>query len=111
MSGPGLATLALHMTGKTLTAPDVLATEPRLKAAWLGLAARMVALIARSNDPDVIVLGGGLGMTTGLPAQISAMLAPLLLRNTKAPRLVQARHGDASGALGAALYAQSRGVS
>lgn len=108
LSGPGLVRLAHHMTGETATPAEILDEFPAVRAAWIGLVAALVALIARTSDPEVIVLGGGLGMVADLDSAVLAALPGLLLPNTVPPAIVQARHGDASGALGAALFAQQQ---
>lgn len=108
LSGPGLIRLAQHLTGETATPAQILAAFPTVRAIWIDLLASLIALITRTSDPDVIVLGGGLGMIAGLDKDIRAALQPLLLHNTIAPAIVQAEHGDASGALGAALFAQQQ---
>lgn len=108
LAGPGLVELARQMTGQDLQTRDILADHPQLRTAWIDLAVQFIALIIRSTDPEVIVLGGGMGMADGVVEDIAARLPPLLLTGTRPPLLVQALHGDASGALGAALFA--RGV-
>lgn len=104
-SGPGLQRMAQHMTGQTVTTDDILARMPKVREAWVTLIAGLIAIVTRTSDPEVIVLGGGLGMIDGLAEEILGVLLPFLLRNTDAPAIVQALHGDASGALGAALFA------
>jgi predicted NBD/HSP70 family sugar kinase len=108
LSGPGLVRLARHMTGTTATTQEILQSMPDVRRVWREIAAHLIALIARTCDPDLIVLGGGLGMITGLPDELTEALDGLLLANTTPPAMVQAQHGDASGALGAALFAQQR---
>jgi N-acetylglucosamine kinase len=108
LAGPGLVRLAEQMTGKTATTQVILQTMPKVRQAWLELAAILVSLISRTSDPDVIVLGGGLGTVLGLPDDLKIALDGLLLANTEPPIITQAKHGDASGALGAALYAQQQ---
>lgn len=107
LSGPGLIRLAETMTGQVARPQDIL-RDPHfgtVREAWLDLGGWLIAVLARTIDPDMIILGGGLGMSDGLAADFSAALEGKLLKNTKAPVLAQAEHGDASGALGAALYA------
>lgn len=106
VSGPGLVRLAQQMTGVKATPAEILDEFPAVRAVWIKLVAALVALIIRTCDPDVIVLGGGLGMIADLDKDIRAALRGLLLPRTAMPTIVQAHHGDASGALGAALFAQ-----
>ncbi len=113
LSGPGLQRLAKAMTGQSPT-PQQALSDPdfaEVRRAWLRLAAHLIALIARTADPALIVLGGGLGMVKGLPDDLLAALDGLLLANSAPPRITQARYGDASGARGAAIFAaQQAGV-
>lgn len=108
IAGPGLARLAEHMTGRSYTAEDVFAQEDLATVldVWCDGVASLVAMLARTIDPHVIVLGGGLGSRADVPARIVRALDSKLLANTVPPKLVTAKHGDASGALGAALYAR-----
>ena len=105
LAGPGLVRLAEHMTGQTRTTQEIMSEMPAVRAVWLQLASSLVALITRTHDPDVIVLGGGLGMIEGLPNDLSRATEDQMLANTDLPQIVQAAHGDASGALGAAIHA------
>lgn len=105
LAGPGLVRLAKHMTGKTRTTQEIMAGMPAVRAAWLQLASHLVALITRTQDPDVIVLGGGLGMIDDLAKHLGHAMEGQMLKNTDLPQIVQAAHGDASGALGAAIHA------
>lgn len=107
VAGPGLVRLAKHVTGRTESTQVILSSPDFSEARniWVELCTCIVAMIARTNDPDVIVLGGGLGMVDGLPGMIRDAIPPMLLRGTDLPNIVQAIHGDASGALGAALFA------
>lgn len=108
LSGPGFVRLAEHVTGDALT--EARLEDPALaqaRAVWVDLVAALVAILARTIDPEVLVLGGGLGMTAGLTEEIAAALPSKLLVRTKPPALLQAVHGDASAALGAALFAQT----
>ena len=106
LSGPGLTRLAHHMTGQDQTAPDIWTTMPEVKSAWLRIATSLVGIISRTADPDVIVLGGGLGTAHGLAGDLAEALDGTLLAGTTPPRIVPAQFGDASGAFGAAIYAQ-----
>jgi N-acetylglucosamine kinase len=108
LAGPGLVRLAQHIAGVTATTQEILTTHPDVRKAWLELAATLIGVIARTSDPDMIVLGGGLGMIDGLPRELALALKDQLLANTDPPIITQAQHGDASGALGAAIYASQQ---
>jgi len=105
LSGPGLARLARHMTGQTATPEQIMTDMPAVRAVWLNLAAQLASMITRTHDPDAIVLGGGLGMHNNLPQYLTAAMQNLTLAHTSPPDILQASQGDASGALGAAIYA------
>ncbi len=108
LAGPGLARIARMKTGEDHSTRSIV-SDPDMAGIvdiWVDLAADLVALITRTIDPDVIVLGGGLGSLPDLPAWIASKLSSRLLRGTTAPKITIAEGGDASGARGAALYAQ-----
>lgn len=110
LSGPGLVRLARLKTGRELTTHGIL-SDPKLdevRQVWVDIAAALVAILARTIDPEIVILGGGLGSLPQMPEWISGALDGKLLGGTVPPVLAQAKHGDASGALGAALYAQAR---
>lgn len=105
LSGPGLSRLALHLTGVAVPAEEVFDACVNVKSAWIRIMTALLTVIIRTADPDVIVLGGGVGMTPDLPRQLDVALRPQLLSGTNAPRITQAKFGDASGAVGAAIFA------
>lgn len=108
LSGPGLSRLAQTLRHQKATAEQIMNDDSfsDLKATWLELLASLVGLIARTSDPDILILGGGVGLIKGLPEQLAKRLQPYLLDQTEPPKIVQACFGDASCAVGAALYAQ-----
>ena len=53
-------------------------------------------------DPDIIVLGGGLGQIARLYDQVPRLWGNYVFSDHIATRLVPPRHGDASGVRGAA---------
>ncbi|MFT4700888.1 MAG: putative NBD/HSP70 family sugar kinase [Yoonia sp.] len=108
LAGPGLVRLAQQIACVTATTQDILTKHPDVRKAWLDLAATLISIITRTSDPDMIVLGGGLGMIDGLQGELALTLDGHLLANTDPPIITQAQHGDASGALGAAIYASQQ---
>jgi len=110
IAGPGLKTLFHLKTGKTETTHQITGNPEyaAIMAIWIDLIAELISLLTRAIDPQVVVLGGGLGMLDHLPGQIEKALVPKLLANTVPPVIAQAEGGDASGARGAALFAQQR---
>lgn len=79
----------------------------RVMAIWTDLAGEMLDTLQLLLDPQVIVLGGGLSNLPDLPAQLQGALAALRLGQARAPLIRVARHGDSSGARGAALMARA----
>lgn len=112
LAGPGLVRLARHLTGidadtRQITVDSSFTTVMDI---WAELGAELIALLTRTVDPDVIVLGGGLGTLPGVPELILNTLPSKLLAGTIPPQIVQAEGGDASGARGAALHALQQGA-
>ncbi len=107
LSGPGLVALAALKTGRTATTQEIMETDTfaEVRAIWLDIAAGLIAVLTRVADPQAIVLGGGLGTLPWLPEQLVRSLDGKLLAGIKPPVISNAFHGDASGALGAALHA------
>ena len=64
--------------------------------------ARALAVVVNILDPEVIVLGGGLSNMPHLYAELPGLLAHHVFSDVVRTRIVQARHGDSSGVLGAA---------
>lgn len=109
ISGPGLTHLAQLKTGRIADTRQIMGNFAfvDVMAIWTDLVAELLSLLIRVIDPQVIVLGGGLGMHGGLCAELFSSIRPKLLANTMPPAIAQAQGGDASGARGAALYARS----
>ena len=99
LSGPGLSQLAQQMTGQTASSKDILKGMPVVREMWIALVTNLLQKITQTAAPDVIVLGGGLGMAPSLLDHLASAQVAIT------PTIVQAKHGDASGALGAALFA------
>jgi predicted NBD/HSP70 family sugar kinase len=117
IAGPGLSRLALALTGRTLTAPEIAALRgtpegDRIWPVWGELAAEMLKTICLVLDPACIVLGGGLSRIEGITDDLAAALQATQLPGFAIPQLLLAEGGDASGARGAAYAAlQERGAS
>lgn len=103
VSGTGLSNIAQWRTGRRVPAHAV--EDEATLAVWADLAGGALATIQLMLDPDVIVLGGGLSNMPGIEGRLDDALARSRLGPARAPRIVRARHGDASGARGAALLA------
>lgn len=110
VSGTGVANIAEARMDARIAAED-LATRPDAGAAevleiWADLAGECLYTIQVMLDPAVIVLGGGLSKLDGIVARLTDSLAAHRLGNARPPRIYLARHGDSSGARGAALLAR-----
>ncbi|SDI55736.1 ROK family protein [Salipiger marinus] len=112
LSGPGLSRLAEHRLGVAVPPEDLAqraSHDPAAEAVltlWADLAAELLLTLHLAQDPQVIVLGGGLTRLPGLLDRLAAALAPLRLGPLPLPRLALAVFGDASGARGAAIHAR-----
>ncbi|SHJ23950.1 ROK family protein [Wenxinia saemankumensis] len=112
VSGTGLANLAEWTLGERAEAPELLRRDDdgarEVLDIWADLAGDALYAIQVMLDPDVIVLGGGLSNMPGVKARLAASLAGQRLGSARAPDIRVARHGDSSGARGAALVARAR---
>ena len=110
LSGPGLVRLVKVKTDRDLNTREILALPElsTVREIWYDIAASLIAILTRTIDPEIVIFGGGLGSVDGFPDKVSAALEGKLLAGTVQPILAKAKHGDASGALGAALFAQSQ---
>jgi N-acetylglucosamine-6-phosphate deacetylase len=111
-SGTALQAAYRVMTGRTLRASEIIAAASRDPAAAratdaaMSALARGVAAAVCLQDPEIIVMGGGVPAADGallaeLAPRVGRMLAPL----RGAPPIVAAAHGAHSGVVGAALHA------
>ena len=111
-SGTALTSAYRAMTGRTLRASEIIAAATNDSAAAratdtaMSALAQGVAAAVCLQDPEIVVLGGG------VPAAGDALLTALgprvseLLRELRAsPPIVGAAHGAHSGVVGAALHA------
>ena len=111
VAGPGLTRLCQHVTGRTLSPPEIAAgkaADPalaRVWSIWTEFAAELLMTLTFVIDPAAIVLGGGLSRIPGIAADLSAALAAAQLPGFAIPRILIAEAGDASGARGAAYAA------
>ncbi len=111
VAGPGLSRLALHLTGRSLSPPEITAgrgTDPalgRVWALWCDLMAELLITLCFTLDPEVVVLGGGLSRSPGVTEDLTAALGRAQLAGFALPRILLAEAGDASGAKGAAYAA------
>lgn len=109
LSGTGMARDFKQHTGETLSAESIVARaehgEVSSHAAlerYYDRAARALAHIVNILDPDVIVLGGGMGRIPTLYHEIPRRWGAYVFSDRVDTRLVAPRHGDSSGVRGAA---------
>ncbi len=109
LSGPGLQKAHARRSGEMLQPHDiVLRAEQGCMQAEQSLLeyedrlARGLASVINIIDPDVIVLGGGLSNIKRLYSNVPARWLNYIFSDSVATRLIQAKHGDASGVRGAA---------
>jgi fructokinase len=109
LSGPALARDHLAATGEAAT-PDAIAAqaaagEPRARRTlerYADRLARGLATVINLLDPEIIVLGGGLGQIAALYRAVPERWGAYVFSDTVVTRLVPPRWGDSSGVRGAA---------
>ena len=100
LSGPGLAATHAALTGERMAPEDIPLDAPSIDL-YTTMLARSLAQIVNILDPDVIVLAGGLSNLKGLAEEVGARMAHYGFSHEGGTRVARARHGDASGVLGA----------
>ncbi|MCB9604524.1 MAG: ROK family protein [Sandaracinus sp.] len=111
LSGPGLAADHLRVTGEALEGPAIALGDTEAKRATLerhaDRFARSLAVVLDVLDPDVVVLGGGVGQMAHLYDALPARLARYVFSDVVRTRIVPPMHGDSSGVRGAAWLGAS----
>ncbi len=109
LSGSGLERDYLQATGVALNAALIAARERRGEAAAVACVqrytdrmARALATVINLVDPEVIVLGGGVGNIERLYADVPRVWGRYVFSDRVDTRLVRPVHGDSSGVRGAA---------
>ena len=112
LSGPGLAADHLRVTGEALEGPAIALGDTEAKRATLerhaDRFARSLAVVLDVLDPDVVVLGGGVGQMAHLYDALPARLARYVFSDVVRTRIVPPMHGDSSGVRGAAWLGDCR---
>ncbi|MCK8516567.1 ROK family protein [Methylonatrum kenyense] len=110
LSGPGLSAAHHRQTGIALSAAEIAAAAAGGDAAacrsledYADRMARGLATVINVLDPDVIVLGGGLGQIRALYQLVPDRWGQYVFSDVVRTRLLPPRHGDDSGLRGAAL--------
>lgn len=109
LSGPGLAGDFQRHAGEALGAESVVARAEHGDPAgrevlehYYDRMARALAHVINILDPDVIVLGGGMGRIPMLYREIPRRWGAYVFSDRVDTRLVAPKHGDSSGVRGAA---------
>ena len=107
LSGPGMARDHEAVTGQGLSTHEIVA-----KAAgddddaaasygrYVDRLARGLAAVINVVDPEIVVLGGGMSNSPGLPEDVQTALPPYVFTDHLATRLLSNKHGDSSGVRG-----------
>lgn len=114
LSGPGFARVHAAHTGEMLRAEQIIARmrqgdaeARRSYERYVDQLARGLSLYLNTLDPDVIVLGGGMGQIDKLEADVLERLPPYTFSDFCQPRIVKPRYGPSSGVRGAAWLWQA----
>jgi len=109
LNGAGLSRAYAALTRRQEEAAAIAARaesgEPAARAAlarYVDRLARALATVINLLDPEIIVLGGGLGQITALYRDVPAQWGDYVFSDSVATKLVPPRWGDSSGVRGAA---------
>jgi fructokinase len=109
ISGSGLARDHRNVTGRALSAEEIVAGaragDPEASgsfARYLDRLARGLAMVCDLLDPEVIVLGGGMSNVDELYPRLPDLIAPRIFSDVFTTPVVKAKWGDSSGVRGAA---------
>jgi fructokinase len=109
LSGPGLSRDHKNATGEALDAENIATRAARGDVAaqatlerYEGRMARALASVINVLDPEVIVMGGGISNMARLYCNVPRLWSRWVFSDRVDTRLVAPRHGDSSGARGAA---------
>ncbi|QXO18713.1 MULTISPECIES: N-acetylglucosamine kinase [Vibrio] len=110
LSGRGFELLYQHYFGEKKAAIEIINAyqQGEAKAAehverFMEMLAICFANIFTANDPDVVVLGGGLSNFELIYQELPKRIPKHLLSVAKCPKIIQAKHGDSGGVRGAAF--------
>jgi fructokinase len=117
LSGPGLARDHRATAGEALEPAEIAAhaasgapAAQATMARYVDRLARGLATVINLLDPEVIVLGGGLGQIAELYSAVPERWRAYVFSDTVVTRLAPPRWGDSSGVRGAAwLWPESEG--
>jgi len=109
-SGPGLAWLYEHLTGRALDTPlatDVLHMPDedarKVARAYIDGLATCLSQLLIYYDPDIIVVGGGVSKESEVLKRLPGAFPDAPYADKNLPKIVHAKFGDSSGVRGAAI--------
>ncbi len=109
LSGPGMAAEHRRTTGHALDPAAIVARAAAGDAGaratldrYVERLARALAHVVNVLDPDVIVLGGGMGNIDALYERVPERWSEWIFSDRVDTRLLKPKHGDSSGVRGAA---------
>ena len=102
LSGPGLVRDHEQLTGKRLSAEEVVSLQGESLKRYEERLARALATVINLLDPDVIVLGGGMSNIERLYGEVPRLWGRHVFSDGVTTRLARHAHGDSSGVRGAA---------
>jgi fructokinase len=110
LSGPGLQRFYQHLTGRSLSLKDiVVAAEAGNDAAAFDTISRLhhffgkaVSVVTNLLDPDVIIIGGGVGNIDSIYSAGIESLGHFIFNNRLDVPIVKPTLGDSAGVFGAA---------
>ncbi len=112
-SGPGLAWLYEHLTGRKLetrVVTDVMLINDddarKVSAAYVDGLATCLSQLLIYYDPDIIVVGGGVSKEAELLLRLPGAFPDAPYAGKNVPEIVRAKFGDSSGVRGAAILGQ-----
>ena len=115
LSGEGIARIAKLETGALIPAREVFERAEagdeamlRVTDRWFDLLTELLLTLNLCIDPEMVVIGGGVSEAPRLVERAQKAIDARVLTGTRAPTIVKATFGDASGARGAALFAAAK---
>ncbi len=109
-SGPGLAWLYEHLTGRKLESPvatDVMLSDDEdarmVSDAYIDGLATCLSQLLIYYDPNVIVVGGGVSKEPEVLARLPDAFPDVPYPTKQVPQILRAKFGDSSGVRGAAI--------
>lgn len=115
ISGPALARLYKHMTGREIEDPRHVVTSltktdadtRRVLDQYYVTVAKAMITVIHAYDPDIIVVSGGMNGLPGLYDNVPKLWGRFALSKNLRTKFVQARLGSIGGTRGAALLVSS----